>query len=333
MFVWKKLFPWLAMLVLLLGIAPVSLAEEQAPYTALAADDGIVRESPDRTAKIVTRIPAGKSMEILAVEPEWVKVRYSGKTGYLVRTQIHKVTPIDPVNTPPYGVVKHTYMAVTADVTPVLVEPKAGAEAKVTLQAGARLSILDITDGWARIPYWRQYAYVDTRLLKDLTPVSPTDTPVSGETPIAAFTSFYSVANTESNIGRMNNIAVACKRLSRVIEPGQTLDFNRDIGPYNRKVGYMEAPVLINGKSQPGYGGGTCQVSSTFYNALLQLPGISILYRRPHGPAGAKYLPHGVDAAVGNDNLNLIIRNDYDFTIRIDASAQDGALFVSIYKQ
>jgi vancomycin resistance protein YoaR len=66
---------------------------------------------------------------------------------------------------------------------------------------------------------------------------------------------------------------------------------------------------------------------------LLQLPLMTILYRRPHGPAGATYLPHGVDAAVGNDSLNLRIRNDYDFPVRVEASAQDGALFMCIWKQ
>jgi vancomycin resistance protein YoaR len=249
------------------------------------------------------------------------------------RTLITKVTPLDPVNTPPYGVFKHVYMAVTADTTPVLHSPEAGAAAWVTLQAGAKISILEINDGWAKVPYWRDYGYVDTRLLKELTPVSPTDSPVSGETPIAAFTSFYNVATTEANKGRMKNIDVACKRLSRVYQPGEELDFNKQIGPWSKANGYFPAPVLIDGGSQLGYGGGTCQVSSTFYNTVLQLPGVTVLYRRPHGPAGAKYLPHGVDAAVGNSSLNLRIRNDYEFPIRVVASAQDGALFMCIYKQ
>ena len=96
---------------------------------------------------------------------------------------------------------------------------------------------------------------------------------------------------------------------------------------------YKQAPVLINGVAKPGYGGGTCQVSSTLYNALLQLPGIEILQRRPHGPGGAKYLPHGVDAAVGNENLNLRFRNDYDFPIRVEGhSSGDGALLMVIYR-
>ena len=105
------------------------------------------------------------------------------------------------------------------------------------------------------------------------------------------------------------------------------------MGPYKKSLGYQPAYVLVDGKSVPGYGGGTCQVSSTLYNALLQLPGIEILQRRPHGPGGAKYLPHGVDAAVGNTSLNLRFRNNYDFPIRVEGhTSDDGALLMVVYK-
>ncbi len=329
----KRFIVVFAALMLLLGTLPVGLAAEKVLYTALAVDASTLFSQTSTTSKGVARIPKNKALEVLEVGPEWVQARYGGKTGYLLRKRIYKVTPVDPVNTPPYGVFKHTYMAVTADVAPVLVAPQADAAVKVTLQPGAKISILDITDGWARVPYWREYAYVDTRLLKDLTPVSPTDTPVSVETPIAAFTSFYKVDETDENIGRMTNIGVACERLSRVFAPGEELDFNKQIGPFTRGNGYKLAPILLDGGVSLGSGGGTCQVSSTFYNTLLQLPKISVLYRHPHGPSGAKYLPHGVDAAVGTDSLNLRIRNDYDFPIRVEASAQDGALFICIWKQ
>lgn len=329
----KRLLGLVAALTLLMGLLPAGLAAEQPLYTALVSKDSTLREQASTTAKVLARIPKGSSVEILKVDPEWVLARYGGETGYLARPRIYKVTPLDPVNTPPYGVFKHTYTAVTAEVTPVLTAPQADAAVEVTLQPGAKLSILDITDGWARIPYWKRYTYVDTRLLKDLTPVSPTDTPVSGETPIAAFTSFYHVEETTANIGRMKNIGVACDRLNRVLAPGEEMDFNAQIGPYTRGNGYFPAPILIEGGSAIGSGGGTCQVSSTLYNVLLQLPGITILYRHPHGPSGAKYLPHGMDAAVGRDDLNLRFRNDYDFPIRMEASAQDGALFMCIWKQ
>ena len=329
----QRLLSIIAAFALLVGILPAALAADKVLYTAEPSKGCALWSEASGTSKRLAGIGKGETFDIYEVGPKYVKAGYRGKTGYVLRTQITAVTPVDPVNTPPYGVAKHTFIAVTADVTPVLFAPQEDAQAHVTLQAGARLSILDITDGWARIPYWKEYAYVDTRLLKDLTPVSPTDEPISIETPIAAFTSFYSVADTKANIGRMENIRVACTRLSRVMAPGEGLDFNAQVGPYKRALGYKQAPVLLDGGVSLGYGGGTCQVSSTFYNAVLQLPGVTVEYRRPHGPGGAKYLPHGVDAAVGNDFLNLIIRNDYDFPIRVEASAQDGALFMSIYRQ
>jgi vancomycin resistance protein YoaR len=94
----------------------------------------------------------------------------------------------------------------------------------------------------------------------------------------------------------------------------------------------MPAGVLVDGELQQGYGGGTCQVSSTLYNVVLQLPGLTVLQRRAHGDNGASYLPIGVDAAVGNSQLNFRFRNDYPFPLRIDASSQDGALTIAIYR-
>ena len=105
------------------------------------------------------------------------------------------------------------------------------------------------------------------------------------------------------------------------------------MGPYNPRKGYQQAPVMVEGTTTPGYGGGTCQVSSTLYNVVIQLPKLRITYRRPHGYGGASYLPIHRDAAVGNASLNLTFVNDYDFPIRIEAcSNDDGALSIRIYR-
>ncbi|MDD3109161.1 MAG: VanW family protein, partial [Eubacteriales bacterium] len=77
--------------------------------------------------------------------------------------------------------------------------------------------------------------------------------------------------------------------------------------------------------------GGSCQVSSTLYNAVLQLTGLTVLRRAPHGANGIAYLPHGVDASSGG--LNFVFRNDYPFPVRIYAHVQDGSLFVAFYKE
>ena len=194
--------------------------------------------------------------------------------------------------------------------------------------------MLEFVDGFAKILYWRSYGYIDASLLTDLVPVSPTDEPLSADTPIAAFASYFEYnTGKEGNEGRCLNIVRSCELMTRVMQPGESLDFNAQIGPYKRTNGYHPAPVLIDGGSQLGYGGGTCQSSSTLYNAVRQLSGLTVLYRRPHGPGCAKYLPMHQDAAVGNVKLNFIFRNDYDFPIRIDAfSTGEGSLLIQIFK-
>jgi len=91
--------------------------------------------------------------------------------------------------------------------------------------------------------------------------------------------------------------------------------------------------VLIDGGSQLGYGGGTCQSSSTLYNTVRQVSGLTIIKRRPHGPGCAKYLPMHQDAAVGNKELNFIFRNDCEYPIRIVAeSTGEGTLCIQVFR-
>ena len=93
---------------------------------------------------------------------------------------------------------------------------------------------------------------------------------------------------------------------------------------------FGEFDVLIDGETKMGYGGGSCQVSSTLYNTVLQLQGITILERHAHGASGAAYLPHGMDASSGA--LNFRMANDFGFPIRIEGSCHDLALTILIYR-
>ena len=91
--------------------------------------------------------------------------------------------------------------------------------------------------------------------------------------------------------------------------------------------------LLVDGGTVAGYGGGTCQVSTTLYNVLLQIPDtVTVLYRRPHGPGGASYAPHGVDAAVGTDFLDLRFCNSANFPVTIESTVQNGALCICVRK-
>ncbi len=308
--------------------------DSPALYTArLMANSSAYIDRDITSKKLIRSGESGTKVDVLYVGTYWAVVRAKGEIAYAKRYKITDVQPIDPVNTAPYGVQKHAYVAKTADVCEVRISMSAEDNCWVILNPGTTLSIWKIVDGWAVVNYWRVYGYIELSDLTDLVQVSPTDEPLNDDSPIAAYTSYYNMAQTESNLNRITNIRVACDRLTKVYQPGEKLDFNANVGPYKASIGYRNAPVLVNGKTQPGYGGGTCQVSSTMYNALLQLPGLEIIQRRPHGPSGAAYLPHGVDAAVGSDDLNLVWRNNYDFPIRFEGhTSDDGALCMLVYR-
>ena len=251
---------------------------------------------------------------------------------YLGRHNVDYIEPVDDT-VGPYGVLPHHYIAVTSRDTCLHETADQSAASLFDLAADTRLSFWMIRDGWAVVPYRRVVGYLWVGDLKNLEPVSPTvDYAQEGDI-ISAFTTFYSLKQTELNIGRMENIRVGCNYIGRTYQPQEEFDFNKIAGPYREARGYCPSPVLIDGSTVAGYGGGTCQVSTTLYNALLQIPdGIEILWRRPHGPGGASYAPHGVDAAVGATNLNLRFKNIFDFPITLDFTVQNGSLCVCIRK-
>lgn len=289
-------------------------------------------------------------VEILYVGLVWVIVRYQGVIGYVKREYLAKeMTTVDPTTTAPFNVQKHQYIATVAKECYVRKsmrkEPLVETEYStywVKLNPGTRISIWQFMDGWAVVNYMRSYGYIDPNDLTDLIPVSPTDEALSPESPIAAYTSYYTMKHLlpgcsketkEMNLNRIWNIGHGAEKITRLglLQPGDIFDGNKkNIGPYRE---YKVAIGLVDGQAVKSKGGGTCQVSSTLYNIVIQLPGLTILKRRPHGYGGASYLPIHCDAAVGNDSLNFRFRNDYDFPVRLESySSGDGALLMLAYR-
>jgi len=322
-----------AVLALSALCAPCALAAEEKPvlYNAIITKNypkstTSVYAEMDRLSKKLDVYRAGKKLAVTAIYPGWVEIRLGSTLGYVLRNRVDQVTPVDPVNTPPYGVEVYTYTAEITQDTPVLFQPFEEAEILSVLTAGAKVALLGVENGYAKLVHKREYGYIDTRLLKEIVPVAPSVDLGDSDTPIAAFCSFYS-----DNPDRINNLRVACQRLMRTLYTGDTLYFNETVGPFTKTNGYLPAPILIDGQTKSGYGGGSCQISSTLYNTVLQLPGVKILERHPHGASGAAYLPHGVDASSGD--LDFKIANNYDFPIRIEASCHDLCLFMAIYRE
>lgn len=327
-----KLLFVLTLCFLFLGVSAV--AEDEVLYRGIITrryenSTTSVYKEMDKESKVLKYMNPGTKIEITAIYPDWVAIKYGSKgTGYVIRKRVDVKEAVDPVNTPPYPAVQFGFYAVIDRTVYVKSDKSADSETLSTLTEGARVAFIGMEDGWAKTIYHRQYGYVDTRELSEIYSVAGSEAVADAETPIAVFNSFYN-----DNQDRINNLAVACRFISKVMQPGESMNFNDTVGPFNAQNGYLPAPVLVDGKTKNNYGGGSCQVSSTLWDTLIQLPGITTLYRRPHGDNGASYLPHGNDASSGTDELNLIFRNDYDFPIRIDASTHDRVLFVAIYKE
>ena len=280
------------------------------------------------TGKVIKTMSAGNKIQIVDVYPGWVAIKTGSGIGYVMRHRIDVTDNPDPVNTPNYPIVPMPYYAVIDRDVEVKADKDAESDTLSLLTAGARVAIEGFEDGWAVVIHKRVYGYINTNDLAEILPVAPDVETADGSQPISVFNSFYN-----NNPDRIVNLGVCCKYISVVLQPGQTMNFNNMVAPFNAANGYRLAPVLVDGGTKMGYGGGSCQVSSTLWDALMQLPGITVLRRNPHGDNAASYLPHGMDAASGTDTQNFIFRNDYDFPIRIDASTHDLALFIAIYKE
>lgn len=327
-------------LLLALLIPLCALAEEaptplpQARWRAIAQSIVTIRKEPSLEAEAVGAYDKGDRVMIAAYEPAWLEVVKGEIAGWIPRQTVDDHESLSNAWLP-FGAMPAEYVAQIGEDCPLRAAPDEDADALAMLTAGERVALVEIQDGWGKLIRWRQYGYVrlDSRVAS-LEPVFTPDEAGAGDL-IAAYCSFYALSGRLVP-NRLHNIAMGCEHISVVLEPGEMFDFNKIAGPYGPSMGYYKAMSYFEGEAVPSYGGGTCQVSSTLYNTLLPFSGrgIDIVYRRAHGPSGATYLPHGVDAAVGSDSLDFIFRNAFEFAVRIDAHSNgNGILFIALTKE
>lgn len=133
------------------------------------------------------------------------------------------------------------------------------------------------------------------------------------ETEIATFST--KIYNKDEE--RQNNIGITCDVLSsKEIKPGETFSFCDTVGKSTTAKGYQEADIYIDGKKEQGLGGGNCQVSTTLYNAVLQVPELEIIERHQHS-GKVPYIEKGKDAAVAYGSYDFKFKNNTQNTIKI----------------
>jgi vancomycin resistance protein VanW len=131
-----------------------------------------------------------------------------------------------------------------------------------------------------------------------------------------------------TNAQRANALLAASLLNGRRLPPGGELSFNRCVGEWTPRRGFVRAPVSSGGILVQAHGGGVCQTSTTLYGAALRA-GLTILERHRH-EVRPRYAPPGLDAAVAFGAADLRIRNDYAFPVQFRAGAVGDLLTVSL---
>ena len=129
-----------------------------------------------------------------------------------------------------------------------------------------------------------------------------------------------------SIINRIYNVKLAASRLNGIlIKPGEIFSFDKAVGDISSLNGYKQAYVIENGKTVLGDGGGVCQVSTTFFRAILNA-GFEVVERHAHAYRVHYYeddLGPGIDAAIYSPSIDLKFKNESGHYILIQSSIDE----------
>lgn len=139
----------------------------------------------------------------------------------------------------------------------------------------------------------------------------------------------YSTSYGTSTANRCANIARAASLINgTVVAPGEVFSFNDTVGHRTKENGFYTAKEYVDGQSVDGIGGGTCQVSSTLYSAVLYAD-MNIVERLNHMMT-VGYIPLGQDATVADGGVDFKFRNSSDYPVKVSAYTSGATITVSI---
>lgn len=148
------------------------------------------------------------------------------------------------------------------------------------------------------------------------------------ETEIAAFST--KIYNKDPE--RQNNISITCQAVNaKEVAPGETFSFCDTVGKSTTDKGYQEADIYVDGKKEQGLGGGNCQVSTTLFNAVSQVPELEVVERHQHS-GHVPYVQEGQDAAVSYGAYDFKFKNNSNGVIRILMENTPEAITTKIIK-
>lgn len=134
------------------------------------------------------------------------------------------------------------------------------------------------------------------------------------ETELASFSTKLGGRDTS----RSHNISITSSTINEtIIKNGETFSFNEIVGEPTADKGYKEADSFDkNGETIQTLGGGNCQVSSTIYNVVLQIPDLKVTERHAHIKP-VHYVAKDKDATVSYGSTDFKFKNNTGSDIKI----------------
>ena len=301
-------------------------------YKALMLNSDYIYETPTTNSRKLTHVPANKEVIVSTVSGDWCLMRYKDTEGYMLCSTLYMWDRLDPYAGEIPGLTVMPKIVVTNRTCEIYSMEDNSILKDYPMPPGSCLTVYPKDAlGRYRTPYHRTMGFINEDAVAYELDVVPWEDAQPGDL-IAAMTTYYAVGVTTLNYqGRNWNIYLATSMINgTVLQPGQNYDMNATIGPYRKSTGYHEAPIMSQDKLT-GYGGGTCQVNTTFYMTNIQVP-ILITHRRPHADVGIYYVPRGFDAAVGGGSINLQLTNTLPYAIRYQFFVSDGVLTCCIFR-
>ena len=134
-----------------------------------------------------------------------------------------------------------------------------------------------------------------------------------------------------SPANRIKNIRVGSQRFNGIlIKPAEEFSFVKVLGPVDEEHGYLPELVIKRDKTEPEFGGGICQVSTTAFRAAIY-SGLKITARRNHAYPVQYYNPQGLDATVYIPKPDLKFINNTPSHILIQTKIERTELVFQFY--
>jgi vancomycin resistance protein YoaR len=102
------------------------------------------------------------------------------------------------------------------------------------------------------------------------------------------------------------------------------------LGEVDGEHGYLPELVIKNNRTEPEFGGGICQVSTTVFRAAIY-SGMKITQRRNHAYPVKYYAPYGMDATVYIPKPDLAFVNNTPGAILVQSTIEGTELTFRFY--